>query len=77
MLSNSSAIIIDDALFFAMSIDNMFGITKCVFIVVRKYCLTWKLKKCKWFPSKLEFVGKDVSKEGISPARSKIVKLEI
>ena len=74
--NEGTTIIIDDTLLFSISEDNMFVLARCVCIVARKYCLTWKLKKCRWFPQELEFVGVDVSKYGNSPAKSKFELLK-
>ena len=68
---NGTKIIIDDIMLFAVKEDNAFIILKCVCIIARKYHLTLKLKKCQWFPSKVEFVGVDVSTQGNQPAESK------
>ena len=64
-------IIIDNTLLFTVIENNIFIVAKYACIVARKYCLTWKLKKCQWFPEKIESVEVDVSKHGNSPATSK------
>ena len=61
----------DHNIMFAISINNVFLIAKCLSLVATKYNLTWKLKKCQWCPKKIEFVGADISEEGNSPAQSK------
>ena len=43
----------------------------CICKIARKYHLTWKLKKCQWFPKAVEYVGVDISTKGNSPAASK------
>jgi hypothetical protein len=65
----------DDTFLFSASEDNAFMIVRCVCILARKYNLTWKLQKCRWFPETVEFVGVDVSKKGNSPASSKNERL--
>jgi hypothetical protein len=66
-----STIIMDDTFLFSASEDNAFIIVRCVCILARKYNLTWKLAKSRWFPDTVEFVGVDVSKKGNAPASSK------
>ena len=61
----------NDTFLYATTIENAFIILESVCIVARKYHLTWKLKKCRWFPKKVEFVGVDVSQKGNMPASSK------
>lgn len=74
--NEGSTIIMDDCFMFSYCIENVFIITECVCIIARKYHLTWKLKKCRWLPKEVEFVGVDISKKGNSPARSKFERLE-
>jgi hypothetical protein len=69
--NEGTTIIMDDTFVFSVSEDNMFIILECVCMVARKYNLTWKLKKCRWFPSAVEFVGVDIHKHGNAPASSK------
>jgi hypothetical protein len=70
-----STIIMDDTFLFSASEDNAFILVRCVCLIARKYNLTWKLAKSRWFPEKVEFVGVDVSKKGNSPASSKDERL--
>jgi hypothetical protein len=70
-----STIIMDDTFLFSASEDNSFILVRCVCIIARKYNLTWKLSKSRWFPEKVEFVGVDVSVKGNSPAASKNERL--
>ena len=44
--NEGTTIIIDDTLLFSINENNMFALARCVCVVARKYCLTWKLKKC-------------------------------
>ena len=71
-----STIIMDDWFLFSYSLENAFIIVTCVCRIARKYHLTWKLKKCQWFPKEVEFVGVDVSTHGNSPSKEKIVIME-
>jgi hypothetical protein len=68
-------IIMGNTFLFSASKDNTFIIVRCVCILARKYNLTWKLTKCRWFPETVEFVGVDVSKKGNAPASSKNKRL--
>ena len=51
--SNNTTIIIDDVMVFGTSVDNMFILLECICRIARKYHLSWKLKKCQWFPKKI------------------------
>lgn len=73
--NEGSTIIIDDCFLFAVTVNNIFIIIGCVCKIARKYHLTWKLKKCQWFPQEVEFVGVDISVKGNSPATSKFERL--
>ena len=42
-----------------------------VLVFLRKYRVTINLKKCRFFPEKMEFVGVDVMSDGNSPTESK------
>lgn len=66
-----STIIIDNVFTFATTLNNLFLIVKSVCLMARKYNLTWKLKKCQWFPKGVEFVGVDISTKGNVPALSR------
>ena len=69
--NNNTTIIIDDAMVFGTSVDNMFILLECICRIARKYHLSWKLKMCQWFPKKIEFVGVDILVDGNMPAPSK------
>jgi hypothetical protein len=73
---NGTTIIIDDNFIYGVSIEQVFILARCVCLVARKYQLTWKLKKAQWLPSKVEFAGVDIHKNGgNSPTDSKDVIL--
>ena len=75
--NNGSTLIMDDAFLFGATIDNTFLLARCVCIVARKYQLTWKLKKARWLPETIEFVGVDIHQNGgNSPAASKDILLK-
>ena len=69
--SNSSTIIVDDVLLYTTSMKHMHILLTEVCTVARQYHLTWKLKKCQWFPQTIEFVGVDLTPQGNTPAKSK------
>lgn len=73
---NGTTIIIDDNFIYGVSIEHAFILAHCVCLAARKYQLTWKLKKAQWLPSKVEFAGVDIHKNGgNSPTDSKDVIL--
>ena len=72
---NGSNIIMDDVIQFAVGDFTIKIIARCVCMIARKYNLTWKLKKCRQFPDKVEFVGVDIAKNGNTPAESKKARL--
>ena len=74
-VDNGTTIIIDDNFVFGVSIEHTFLLTWCVCLVARKYHLSWKLKKSQWLPSKVEFVGVDIStrKEAIRQPNLRIL----
>jgi hypothetical protein len=73
---NGTTIIMDDTFLFGVSIDNIFTLAKCVCLIARKYHLTWKLKKSRWLPTSVEFVGVDIhASGGNTPAKSKDILL--
>jgi hypothetical protein len=77
-ISNDSgtAIIMDDTFLFGVSIDNIFTLAKCICLIARKYHLTWKLKKSRWLPTSVEFVGVNIhANGGNTPAESKDILL--
>ena len=64
-------LIIDDCFIWSDSVDAMFTLLRCIFQVARSRNLSFKLKKCKFFPSMVTFVGVDVSVTGNTPAIDK------
>lgn len=63
---------LDDLLCTASTIDEMFGKLESIFELLRKANLTLNLKKCFFFQSKLEYLGFEISKEGLKPGSKKI-----
>jgi hypothetical protein len=73
---NGTTIIMDGTFLFGVSIDNIFTLAKCVCLFARKYHLTWKLKKTRWLPTSVEFLGVDIhANGGNTPAKSKEILL--
>jgi hypothetical protein len=66
-----SAIIVDDIILFAKSALLLFVYFICILDVLELHRVTVKLKKARFMPTRAEFVGIDVLKEGNSPASSK------
>ena len=64
-------LIIDDCFIWSDSVDAMFALLRCIFQVARSRNLSFKLKKFKFFPSTVTFVGVDVSVTGNAPADDK------
>lgn len=42
---------------------------------LRKYHLTLKLEKCSFFATSIDYLGREISKQGVRPGRSKIESL--
>jgi hypothetical protein len=66
-----SAVIVDDIILFAKSALLLFVYFICILDVLEHHRVTLKLKKARFLPTRAEFVGIDVLKEGNSPASSK------
>ena len=69
--SNNSTIIIDDNFTYSEDHETALAQLESILIVSRHHNLSLKLKKCAFFPSKVEFVGHDLTQEGNMPAESK------
>ena len=74
--SNNTTIIIDDTFGFTQNYDQALAYIESILIVAERYRLSWKLKKCSFFPASVEFVGHDVKSAGNTPAESKDRLLE-
>jgi hypothetical protein len=68
---NNSTIIIDDNFTYSIDHETALAQLESILIVSRRHNLSWKLKKCSFFPIKVEFVGHDLTQEGNMPAASK------
>jgi hypothetical protein len=69
--STNTRIIIDDVLTHCVSFAQALKFIECQLILARSQNLSLNLRKCHWFPSRLEFVGTDVTPDGNRPAQSK------
>jgi hypothetical protein len=69
--NNNATIIIDDTFAYFETIEKGLMYLEDILTVCRRYNLTWKLKKCSFFPDKVDFVGHDLTKKGNYPASSK------
>ena len=66
-----SKVIVDDILLYAETADSLLSYFRCFLEVLVDHRATINLRKCKWFRSRCEFVGIDVTPEGNQPAQSK------
>jgi hypothetical protein len=69
--STNTRIIINNVLSHATSFALAKRFIECQLIVAHSHNLSLNLRKCHWFPSRLEFVGTDVTPDGNRPAQSK------
>ena len=75
----ASIIIIDDVLLYGYTAEQLLAYFRTVLDVLKHHHATLKLKKCKWFQDRYEFVGIYVAAGGTQSAQSKnkaFVKLE-
>ena len=66
-----SAVIVDDIILFANTAAAQFYYFICVVEILQHHRTTVKLRKTRFFPSRAEFVGVDVTPTGNTPAESK------
>lgn len=66
---------IDDVIIPADSIETSLNKLKIVLTAFRKYNLTLQLKKCKFFMEKLNYLGREISGEGVRPDPVKVQAL--
>ena len=67
----NTKIIVDDIWSWAKTYGDAFKYMECQFRVCLAQRLSLSLKKCHFFPKRVEFVGIDVSEDGNRPAMSK------
>ena len=71
MKNVASNIIVDDVLLYARTVGKLLDYFRKVLDVLKHHRATLKLKKCKWFQYRCNFVGMDVVAGGTQPAQSK------
>ena len=64
-------IVIDDILLYSNHIPTLLHYFSCVAKVFTKFRLSFKLSKCDFFKSRVEFFGQDLTARGNCPAQSK------
>ena len=64
-------VIVDDILAYGTTVLSLLAYLRCVLRTLQHYSTTVKLKKCKWFHSRLCFVGVDVCGAGNLPTKDK------
>ncbi len=64
-------VIVDDILAYGTTVAALLSYLRCVLRTLQHYSATVKLKKCKWFHSRLCFVGVDVCGAGNLPTKDK------
>ena len=70
--NKNTTIIIDDTFGFVTSYKIGIAYIRAILTISRRHSLSWKLKKCHFFPEQVEFVGHDITKQGNTPTTSKI-----
>ena len=68
---NNTNIIVDDIFSWASTVTNALRYMECQLRVCKAYRLSLSLKKSRFFPPRVEFVGIDVCPDGNCPAMSK------
>ena len=69
--NTNTNLIVDDCFSWASDLDTAFKYMECQLQVCLSQNLSLNLKKCHFFPQRVEFVGIDVSPDGNRPAQSK------
>ena len=67
----ASEIIVDRLLLYGRSANQLLDYFITVLDFLKHHRATLKLKKCKWFQYRCEFVGMDMKAGGTQPAQSK------
>jgi hypothetical protein len=70
-LDADTRIIVDDILNFSRTFETALAYLESQLMVCRSQNLSLCLRKCSWFPERVEFVGIDVCLDGNRPALSK------
>ena len=73
VLKGTKALVyIDDVLLAVNDIEEGFKELKLVLETFEKYNLTVNLQKCKFFKRKIDYLGREISKDGVRPGMRKI-----
>ena len=72
---SGSRTIIDDILLFCSNKAMILIYFECVCKVFQKYRVSFRLDKCEFLKSRVEYVGVDVMQQGNTPAQSKFDKI--
>ena len=67
----SSKIIFNDVLLYGLTSSQLLAYFRTVLDFLRHHRALLKLKKCKWFQDRCDFVGMDVAAGGTQPEKSK------
>lgn len=73
---NSIFAYMDELLIPTKSIDEGFDKLELVLKLIRDYGLTLKLSKCTFFSTTIEYLGYEVSSDGIKPSQRKTLAIE-
>lgn len=68
----NASIYIDDVILAVVNIEEGFEELEKVLKAFEKYNLTINLEKCRFFQSKIEYLGREISSEGVRPGINKI-----
>ena len=66
-----SKIIVEDMLLYGRTAEKLLAYLRTVVDVLTHHRDTLKIKKCRWFQDRCEFVGMDVAAGETKPAQSK------
>jgi hypothetical protein len=66
-----STVIVDDVIAYARNILVLLAYFKAMIMTLEHHRVAVKLRKCRFLPSRAEFVGMDLHPHGNSPASSK------
>ena len=67
----TSKMVVDDVLLYGRTSMHFLDYLKTVMDFLKYHRATLKLKKCKWFQDRCEFVGMDIPEGGTQPVQSK------
>ena len=71
LINVSSKIIVDGVLLYGSTSRQLIAYFRTVLDVLKNHRAALKLKRCKWFQARCNFLGMDVAAGGTQPAYSK------